>query len=203
LPKPLLRLKTILQKALGETADGWDAIRTAYIWVHRAAHLLNNKAGLDVLLVRHHYRTLLAQMSSCRPQTGLLGEAARQFWKVTKSYWRGLFACYTRADLPRTNNALEQQFGSYRHHERRCTGRKVASAMTVVRGPVRLVAALSTPLRVQDGANLRPRCLTAWRDLRAQLQTRHRERSEQRRFRKDPQAYLANLEERLMATLPT
>lgn len=203
MPKPLLRLKTILEKALAETADGWDAIRTAYIWVHHAARLLDNKAGLDVLLVRRHYRTLLAQMSSCRPQTGLLGEAARQLWKVTKSYWRGLFACYTRADLPRTNNALEQQFGSYRHHERRCTGRKVSSAMTVVRGPVRLVAALSTPSRVQDGADLRPRCLAAWHTLRAQLQTRHCERSEQRRFRKDPQAYLANLEERLMATLPT
>jgi hypothetical protein len=202
LPKPLLRLKTILEKALAETADGWDAIRTASTWVHRAPPLLNNQAGLDVLLVRCHYRTLLAQMSSCRPQAGLLGEAARQFWKVTKSYWRGLFSCYTRTDLPRTNNALEQQFGSYRHHERRCTGRKVASAMTVVRGSVRL-AALSTPPRMPEEADLRPRCLATWRDLRAQLQTRHGERSEQRRFRKDPQAYLANLEERLMATLPT
>jgi hypothetical protein len=203
LPKPLLRLKTILEKALAETADGWDDLRTAYAWVHEAAHLLNNKAALDVLLVRQHYRALLAQMSSLRQQAGLLGEAATQFWKVTKSYWRGLFACYERADLPRTNNALEQQFGSYRHHERRCTGRKVPSAMTVVRGPVRLVAALATPSREQDGADLRPRCLVAWRDLRQQLQTRHKERSEQRRFRKDPQAYLANLQERLMAILPT
>ena len=137
MPKPLLRLKTIQRrKRWPKPQTIGESTRTAYTWVHRDTHLLNNKAGLDVLLVRRHYRMLLAQMRSCRQQTGLLGEAPQQFWKVTRSYWRGLFACYTQAALPHTNNALEQQFGSYRHHERRCTGRKVSSAMTVVRGSI-------------------------------------------------------------------
>jgi hypothetical protein len=179
-------------------------LRAAYAWVHQAAHLLNNKADLDVLLLRRQFRQLLAQMSPLRKQPGLLGQAATQFWKVTKSYWGGLFACYEMADLPRTNNGLEQQFGTYRHHERRCTGRKVTSAMTVVRGSVRLIAALSTPSRCLEGADLRPRCVATWRALRQQLQQRHTERALQRRFRKDPKAYLADLEERLLkATLPT
>jgi len=30
------------------------------------------------------------------------------FRKVTTSYWPGLFHCYDQADLPRTNNDLEQ-----------------------------------------------------------------------------------------------
>ena len=53
--------------------------------------------------------------------------------------------CYDVADLPRTNNDLEQFFGSYRYHERRCSGRKVACPGTVVRGSVRLIAAAATP----------------------------------------------------------
>jgi len=204
LPRPLLRLKTLVEKALEQTRDLWEPIRTGYAWVHRAAHLLNNRENLDVLVLRRHYRQLLGLLSGFRGQQGLLAEAATQFCKVSKSYWRGLFACYSHADLPRTNNALEQQFGSYRHHERRCSGRKTASAMTVLRGSVRLVAALSTPARAFDGADLRPRCLSKWRSLRQELQSRHGERAQQRRFRKDPQAYLADLEERLLkAVLPT
>jgi len=64
-------------------------------------------------------------------------------------------------DLPRTNNGLEEFFGTARHVERRATGRKRASPTLVVRGSVRVVAA---------GAS---------------------------RFRRDPQTYLAPLEERL------
>ena len=42
----------------------------------------------------------------------------KQFVKVTRSYWPGLFACYESSDLPRTNNDLEHTFGSHRYHER-------------------------------------------------------------------------------------
>lgn len=197
-------MKTLVEKALTDTAASWDDLRVGYAWVHQAAHLLGNKVGHDVLTLRRDYRQLLAQLSRFRGHMGLLGQAATQFLKVTKSYWRGLFSCYQIADLPRTNNGLEQQFGSYRHHERRCTGRKVTSAMTVVRGPVRLVAALSTPARMYEAADLRPRCLLTWQKLRHQLRTRHDERAQQRRFRKEPQSYLTELEERLVkAILPT
>ena len=120
-----------MAKGLAETNDFWEPIRTGYAWVHQAAHLLNNEDGLDVLVLRCQYRQLLATLGSFRDQESLLGRAATQFWKVSKSYWKCLFTCYSHADLPRTNNALEQQFGSYRHHERRCSGRKTASAMTV------------------------------------------------------------------------
>jgi hypothetical protein len=60
--------------------------------------------------------------------------AMGQFLKVTRSYWRGLFAYYEVADRPLTNNDREQFFGSYRYHERRCRGRKVTCPGTVVSG---------------------------------------------------------------------
>ncbi|GCE19958.1 hypothetical protein KDK_37580 [Dictyobacter kobayashii] len=54
--------------------------------------------------------------------------------RLVAGYWPGLFHCYDHADLPRTNNALEQYFGLARYHERRITGRKQAPSL-VVRGP--------------------------------------------------------------------
>ena len=46
------------------------------------------------------------------------------------------YGIYAVSALPRTNNGLEQLFGSQRYHERRATGRKMASPATVLRGEV-------------------------------------------------------------------
>src|SRR5512144_1717071 len=106
-------------------------------------------------------------------RAGDLAGALEHFRKVTRSYWVGLFCCYEVADLPRTNNDLEQLFGSHRYHERRSSGRTVASPGLVVRGAVRLPAALATRLRgAVRGEDLMPSDLEAWRELRAALDRR-------------------------------
>ena len=76
--------------------------------------------------------------------------------KVTKSYWKGLFRCYRFPDLPRTNNDLEHCLGSARYHERRASGRRNASPAMVVRGSVRVVAALATPPEGLTATDIRP-----------------------------------------------
>ena len=141
-------------------------MRTAFGWVRRLAAVLANKKGLDAAAVRRRYRGLIASLARHRGSLGGLAEAFDHFRKVTRSYWPGLFRCYDVAGLPRTNNDLEQFFGSYRYHERRCSGRKVACPGTVVRGSVRLVAAAATRLRPIEAADLVPSDLSAWRDLR-------------------------------------
>jgi len=149
------------------------------------------------------YRDLLVDMTARRAEVGALAPAMDQFLKVTASYWPGLFHCYTVPDLPRTNNDLEQFFGSVRHHERRASGRKRASATLVLRGSVRVVAAVATRSRRFSGPDLRPTDLTQWHQLRQSLAYRHEARRAQRRFRRDPAAYLAALEEQLLQlTLP-
>src|SRR2546430_10085856 len=105
---------------------------------------------------------------------------------VTASYRPGLFHCYDVADLPRTNNDLEHVFGSTRYHERRATGRKQTSPSLVVRGSVRLVAAIATQNSHFSGSDLAPRDLVQWRTLRKQIEHRQEARREQHRFRKDP-----------------
>jgi hypothetical protein len=100
-------------------------------------------------------------------------------------------------DLPRTNNAFEQLFGSYRHHERRVSGRKVASPALVLRGSARLIAAVAT--RQQQGrvGDLIGADRAAWAELRSELAERRQRRIERCRFRRDPEGYLRQLEAKL------
>ena len=170
----------------------------AFGWVHRAAAILRNKKGLDAAGVRRRYRGLIAAIARHRGAAGRLAEEFSHFLKVTRSYWPGLFRCYEVEGLPRTNNELEQFFGSYRYHERRCSGRKVACPGTVVRGSVRLVAAAATRLRPVEAEDLVPSDPGAWHALRSSLERRREVRTLGRRFRRDPGAYLRSLEESLI-----
>ena len=125
-------------------------------------------------------------------------EWATTFYKVTRSYWQGLFHCYDLPEVPRTNNDLEQYFGAARHHERRATGHKRPTTAVVGRGAVRVVAAVATQVQGWSAETLRPASIVAWRRLRAELEARHEVRRAARRFRKDPVTYLAKLEAQLL-----
>jgi hypothetical protein len=166
--------------------------------VYRLAVVLRDKKGLDAAGVRRRYRGLLGALARHRRATGRLAEAFEHFLKVTRSSWPGLFRCYDGADLPRTNNDREQFFGSYRYHERRSSGRKMACPGTVVRGSVRLVASAATRLRPIEASELVPSDPKAWRELRGSLERRQAVRTLGRRFRHDPVAYLRSLEESLV-----
>ena len=131
-------------------------------------------------------------------QLGDLAGAITHFSQVTASYWDGLFQCYRVKDLPRTNNDLEQFFGTARHIERRVTGRKSASPTLVVRGSVRVVAAGISQLYPICAADLQLTDVTAWRALRQSLDSRHEGRRCLLRFRRDPLAYLSALEQSLL-----
>jgi hypothetical protein len=179
-------------------------VEAAYGWVFRAAAILANVAGRSGAAVKASYRGLLGAMARNAGRAGNLSGALGQFQKVTRSYWPGLFHCSDVADLPRTNNDLEQLFGAHRYHERRCSGRKVASPGLVVRGSVRVPAALATRLRGEvRGEDLVPTDLEAWHELREGLERRQSGRAQGRRFRCDPAAYLQELEDALIkGTLP-
>ncbi len=163
--------------------------------MHRAAHLLANHDQLEAAVLQQTYADLLAELGLAQASLGTLASAVTHFQKVTASYWPGLFHCYAVADLPRTNNDLEQYFGAARHLERRATGRKSASPALVVRGAVRVVTAVATRLQPMTAQALRPTDVHAWRALRRQVEARHATRRAQARFRRDPQAYLASLED--------
>lgn len=171
--------------------------------MHQAAHLLANAEQREVDTLKQEYQQLLATMAQQQDLLGELAPAVTHFQKVTISYWEGLFHCYQVKDLPRTNNDLEQFFGTARHVERRVTGRKRASPTLVVRGSVRVVAAGASRLFAFSAADLRLTDVSAWRALRQTLDYRHEGRRNQLRFRRDPHAYLASLELHLIrSSLP-
>ena len=162
------KLRSLLAKGLGRTADD----------------------------VKARYTRLLDEWRDRRDACGTLGEAVDHFLKVTDSYHPGLFHYLEVPGLPATNNDLEQFFGAQRHHERRTTGRKVASPSLVVRGSVRVLAATLTRLAPVSAADLAAVDVATWRQTRERLRQRHHARVMRTRFRRNPTAYLANLEQR-------
>ncbi|EFH85044.1 MULE transposase, conserved domain [Ktedonobacter racemifer DSM 44963] len=197
LPNELSHLQQLVQAGLTATENLWPAIQQAYAWVHQAAHLLANTEQREVTALKQAYEQLLTTMKKQQEQLGTLAPVVAHFCKVTASYGEGLFQCYQVKDLPRTNNDLEQFFGTARHVERRVTGRKRASPILVVRGSVRVVAAGASRIISVSASELHPSDVTSWRALRQTLDYRHEGRRKQLRFRRDPQVYLASLEQSL------
>jgi hypothetical protein len=204
LTAPLRRLRRLVGRGLDRTRALWPDLRRAYGWGHRAARILTNEAGLDAARVARRYGGLTAAMARHRAKAGALAGAVEHFLKVTRSYRPGLFACYRVPDLPRTNNDLEHCFGAHRHHERRATGRKAASPATVLRGSVRLIAAAATRVRPIAARELARADRAEWLGLRRRLDDRRHARTLGTRFRRDPRAYLSQLEaEFLQPALPS
>lgn len=198
MPREVSRLKSLLTRGLMATANLWPDIRIGYRWVHQAAHILSNQDQREALTVQQRLGGLLGAMTRYQTAAGTLAPALAHFRKVTRSYWPGLFACYTVPDLPRTNNDLEQFFGAYRYHDRRTTGRKVASPGLVLSGSVCVIAAAATRLHTYSAAELAPQNVSAWQELRQARETRRQQRTLRRRFRRDPASYLAPLEADLL-----
>ncbi len=187
----------MLRHGLFATAPLWAPLEQAHAWVVQAAQILANDGQADGAAVATAYRGVLNEMLA-HQRTPELEPFVTHFYKVTMRYWRGLFWCYDVADVPRTNNNLEQYFGSARYLERRATGRKRPPAILVVRRAVRVVAAVATQTTTFQGADLQPCDVQAWRRVRAELEARHDTRRQHHRFRRDPQAYLTKLEEQLL-----
>jgi hypothetical protein len=188
-----------LKKALESKETDWETLERVYGWVHQLAHVLGQE---DVSTEERQLRFLLILMHM-QEQAGQLDprwqQAVAHFLKVTQSYAPHLFFCYQISDLPRTNNGLEQSFGSVRRSERRATGRRGAVPGLVVHGAVRVQAALATRVKTFTADDLVPHDLQAWRALRSRVSSREVCRCKQLRFRKDPSAYLADLEQRLLS----
>jgi hypothetical protein len=176
---------------LERTKSLWPEIRQGARWLHRATVILDNADGASAQTVRRRYKQWLRKLELAEPSQA----SVQHFLKVTRSYGDDLFHCYDIVGLPSTNNALEQTFGRVRYHERRASGRKVASPSLVTDGSARVPASLYTraaPVTVHMLASV-PHA--RWYTARAELARKHEARRQRCRFRKDPGNYLAHLEE--------
>lgn len=195
-----MRLQRLLNKALENTPTDWQTLERVYGWVHQLADVLGEEdvraeeRQLRFLLILLHMQEQACQLDPRWQQ------AIAHFLKVTSSYAPHLFFCYQIPDVPRTNNGLEQSFGSVRRSERRATGRRGAVPGLVVHGAVRVQAALASRVKTFTAQDLVPHDLQAWRDVRAEISSHQQKRCKQFRFRKDPSAYLADIERLLLSS---
>lgn len=171
--------------------------------MHQIAAILKNEAELDGVHGRQRLQGVVGAISRWKATTGALESDIDHLLKVTRSYWPGLFHCYHIDGLPRTNNDLEHAFGQWRHHQRRCTGRKVAPATSVIRGRVQLVSALATRQRTYSAAQLAEVPYDRLKQMQQLLETQQQQRLQRRRFRRAPLTFLAELEQKfIQLTLP-
>ena len=112
------RLRELVARGLFAPERLWAPLQRAQSWLHRAAELLANEEKANAVMVEAKYRALLEEVLRAKSDQAV-AEWAVHFYKVSRSYWAGLFHCYEMSEVPRTNNELEQYFGKARHHERR------------------------------------------------------------------------------------
>ncbi|MFK7604116.1 hypothetical protein ACI3L1_18110 [Deinococcus sp. SM5_A1] len=160
----------------------------------RVAQVLQNPGEDDAHTVQQQFHCVLSQLECQQQKLPEVSSALAHFVKVLTAQHDWLFHCYRVPGLPRTNNALEQYFGSSKRYERRISGQKSASPGLVIRGQVRLVAAAATRKSVIRPQDLQPADVEHWRALRQKLELRHETRRLQFRFRRAPQACLNQLE---------
>ncbi len=193
-----MKLEILIRQGLSKISQSWEFVEKAYQWVNQIAEILDNELGKDSESVRQEFTSVIHSMCEQKEEEGELKEWIEHFVKVSSSYEDGLFHCYDIEELPRTNNDLEQTFGSFRHHQRRCTGQKKSPPSTVIRGSCRLIAAIGTKLRTFTGLELAKVKPDEWKKKRSELQKINSSRLQQRRFRQNPDSYLESLENELL-----
>ena len=193
-------MQALLGKALAASAAHWPSLCSMFGWIREAVTLLDNPDQLPAAQVKAQYEAWVERFARhlSTPAGAAIRAWGEHFLKITRSYWAGLFHTYDVAGLPRTDNDLEHLFGQVRHQERRISGRKVVSASLIVRGAVRVLAAILTWLQPPTPSQLGEVDPVLWREERRRLGKLRQARVLQRRFRQHPDAYLSALEERLV-----
>jgi len=112
----------------------------------------------------------------------------------------GLYHCYDVPGLPRTDNTLEQFYRRLRSEQRRITGRQRADAFVARVGGFAVYAtAASTVPEATVLQQLAAVPAAQWQQERLMLRATQDRQAKLRRFRRDPAAYLADLEARWAA----
>lgn len=160
----------------------------------RIAQVLQNSGEDEAHVVQQQFQRVLFSVQRQQQSLPEVSSALAHFIKILTAQQDWLFHCYRVPGLPRTNNALEQYFGSAKRYERRISGQKSASPSLVIRGHVRLVAAAATRKGTILPQDLQPTKVEQWRAVRQELERRQETRRLQSRFRRSPQTCLAQLE---------
>jgi hypothetical protein len=113
--------------------------------------------------------------------------------RYSRGFWKGLFTCYDHYYIPRTNNDLEQFFRQTKACHRRITGLRNWNSYIVRNGE--MIVLVSDALRQKHViARLRTVSYEDYKERTAKWNKRLFGSVQRRRFNRDPDSYLQNLE---------
>ncbi|MFD1739435.1 hypothetical protein ACFSCX_23420 [Bacillus salitolerans] len=113
--------------------------------------------------------------------------------RYSNGFWKGLFTIYEFPLLPRTNNDLELFFRRTKVRHRRITGSRTWNRYIVRHGEN--IVFVECVTNEQDGLNkIKNANYSTYKNEASKWNNRILEHTKQRRFKKDPNAYLLNIE---------
>jgi hypothetical protein len=113
----------------------------------------------------------------------------------SKGFWNGLFTCYDHYYIPRTNNDLEQFFRQTKASHRRITG--LRNWNTYINRNGEMIVLVNDALRQEHViSRLRSVTFDAYKARKAQWDERLSDVIQRKRFNRNPDAYLNDLEQR-------
>jgi hypothetical protein len=194
----LKRLNRIFSK-IGDFQQTYEAVCRWQAVVSHVAKILDPALDQTNETVRFHMEHLLKwmQQSYISPGDELL---VNNVLAYTKGFWDGLFTCYDAPHVPRTNNDHERFFRQTKTKHRRMTGRRSWNDYILRSGEfvVFVDDALKQPDLIE---RLRKVDYSAFNQERSRWNERLLEGTKRRRFRKNPESYLQNIEFKVCALI--
>ncbi len=189
-----------IREALLLFEEEYTTLAEGYSWVLDISNILDvplPEAGTEkpdkplsdtVQAKLDQYLTGLEQRSDLNPTLVAFRQHLRA---LTKRYGPGLFHCYDIPGLPRTNNDMESFFGRLRRLTNRTSGRQ-AKQQLHEQGAWLLFDLVEDECEQVQRLQRVP--LTEWRHERQRMQAHLATFTADRRFRRQPASYLAELE---------
>ncbi|ALS21267.1 MULTISPECIES: hypothetical protein [Paenibacillus] len=120
-------------------------------------------------------------------------EMVNNLLSYSKGFWKGLFTCYDHYHVPRTNNDLERFFRATKTRHRRMTGLRNWNEYILRNGE--MVVLVDDGLKQENLiARLRMVDYTSYKKQKEKWNNRLSDSVMRKRFKRDPQNYLKNLE---------
>ena len=193
-----------LQAALSSCAETSQELHQGAAWLHDIAYILE-PATMQPMHAEHVAGQLRGSLDTVRGRSDVppsLQTFGRHLDTVSRSYGPGLFHCYDRPGLSRTNNELESRFRDTRRRLLRTTGQKGQPQRTLQRqGAWELLPRPPTEAKVLGALRQTP--------SEALAQARQRFAAHRQRFRmpsrslRQTQAQFDHLRQRWLALQPT
>jgi hypothetical protein len=114
--------------------------------------------------------------------------------RFSRGFWKGLFTCYDHYYIPRTNNDLEQFFRRTKACHRRITGLRNWNSYIIRNGE--MIVLVDDALRQKHAiTRLRKVSYETYASRKGKWSARLFENIQRRRFNRNPQAFLQQLED--------